>query len=284
MVTVGCPAGAPLQTPCALQVSQSDDGGRQSHPAAAQPPVAARSGATLPEPAQGQSWLVRTGVGTAYVVGPPAALTASGVPHDAPLAWTGNEGRTWSRQQILCAIPALSVALSAAPDGALVAVRASQPAAGYQPKSVAVSTDGGRTWAQRGPCRPGGCASSPLTGGYLGTVDALSATKAFAIGPRSQLDETTDGGATWTGRSNPGDTAAAHGAARDRALELHRTAALQADVTMTTASDPLASLADQVVHLVRAAPRTPSSCADCAASSWPPGTTTSRSPSTFRSS
>ena len=207
MVTADCPAGAGPLTPCALQVSQSDDGGRQWHPAATQPPVAARSSATLPEPAQGQSWLVRTGVDTAYVVGPPAAPTASGVPDDAPLAWTGNGGRTWARRQIPCAVPALSVALSAAPDGALVAACASQPAAGYQPKSAAVSTDGGRTWAQRGPCQPGGCAPSPLTGGYLGTIDALSATEAFVIGPRSQLDQTTDGGATWTGRSDPGDTA-----------------------------------------------------------------------------
>ncbi|MDA8063875.1 MAG: hypothetical protein M0T80_15865 [Actinomycetota bacterium] len=49
-------------------------------------------------------------------------------------------------------------------------------------------------------------------------------------------------------------TAALHGDARDRALELHRTAAQQANTTMATASDPLDSLAGEIVRLLRAAP------------------------------
>lgn len=204
MVTAACPAGASAAATCELRLSQSGDGGRSWQPSPVQPPVRTYVGSTRLEPAQGQSWLVRTGVDRAYVVGSPA-LPSTGAPDSAPLAWTDDGGASWSTGRVPCAIPALSVVLSAAPGGALVAVCAGEPSAGFQAKSTSVSTDGGRTWSVRGPCRAGSvCPSSPLTGGYLASVAALSATTVFEIGLRGGLDETTDGGRTWTGRLDPG--------------------------------------------------------------------------------
>jgi len=90
----------------------------------------------------------------------------------------------------------MTAALSAAPDGALFAVCASQPGAGQQGKTVARSTDGGWTWAQLVSCATGIC-PWPLGSGYLGSVDAVDASTVYLVGGRSPLLVSTDGGRQW---------------------------------------------------------------------------------------
>lgn len=197
-----CPAGVQTTT-CPFEVLESSDGGRSWAPSPTQPDLSARAGAlTLGEAAQGQSWLVRTSTRSAYVLSPPTPFPDGSMADSAPLSFTDDGGRTWSPLQVPCGFDAESAVLSAAPDGALVAVCAGQPSAGSQDKAAAVSTDGGRTWDVHKPCvrsltptckRSG----APLTGGYLGEVVATSATTAYVIGSRSVLVVTRDGGLHW---------------------------------------------------------------------------------------
>ncbi len=200
-----CPAGAQTAT-CPLEVLESSDGGRSWSPSPTQPDLSARSGAvTLDEAALGQSWLVRTGTTSAFVLSPPTPFTGGRTDVSAPLSFTDDGGRTWAPLQIPCGMDAQSAVLSAAPDGALMAVCAGQPSAGTQPKSAAVSTDGGHTWTVWHPCpnsSPNQVTVScppagPLTGGYLGEVDATSATTGYVIGSRGFLLATHDGGLHW---------------------------------------------------------------------------------------
>jgi photosystem II stability/assembly factor-like uncharacterized protein len=176
---------------CVLRLVESADGGRTWAPAPAQPPgatVRAVGGTVAQEGALGQTWLVRTGPSSAYLLSNPARNGT------APLWFTGNGGAAWSQGQIPCGSGALGAALSAAPDGTLLAVCAAQPTAGYQPKSVARSTDGGQSWTVRAACPPPGthCGGS-LDFGYLGQIAAVSRGTAFLAGDRSSLLVTTDG-------------------------------------------------------------------------------------------
>ena len=78
---------------------------------------------------------------------------------------------------------------------------AREPSTGYQGKAVALSSDGGRTWATQANCLyvpprvPPGCEA--LDFGYLGQVDAVSSTRAFLAGGRLPLLVTDDGGRRW---------------------------------------------------------------------------------------
>jgi photosystem II stability/assembly factor-like uncharacterized protein len=192
MVRANCP---PHGQACELRVLQSANGGRTWAAAPAQP-----TGATVPEvggqPGQegalGQTWLVPIGRSSAYLLTGPADRAA------APMWFTADGGASWARRAVRCGMRALSVTLSAAPDGTLAAVCAAEPGAGFQAKSAARSTDGGRTWAVHPTCLPGGCQHvTPLDDGYLGQIDAVSASTVFLVGERSSLLVTTDGGAHW---------------------------------------------------------------------------------------
>jgi photosystem II stability/assembly factor-like uncharacterized protein len=192
MVRADCPRHGQA---CPLRVLESANGGRSWTVAPAQP-----TGATVPEvggqPGQegalGQTWLVPIGRSSAYLLTSPADHAA------APLWFTVDGGASWARREVRCGMRALSVTLSAAPDGTLAAVCAGEPGAGFQAKSAARSTDGGRTWAVRPTCLPGGCQHvTPLDNGYLGQIDAVSASTVFLVGARSSLLVTTDGGAHW---------------------------------------------------------------------------------------
>lgn len=182
---------------CALRLLESADGGRVWAAPPAQPPgatIRAVGGQPAQEGAAGQTWLLRTGRSSAYLLANPAGAAA-------PFWFTGDGGKTWSTGQVRCGqIGAISVTLTAAPDGTLLAVCAGQPSAGFQAKSAGRSTDGGRSWTVHAPCTPAhpGCGRGvPLDSGYLGQIDAVSAGTMFLTGDRSSLLVTTDGGSRW---------------------------------------------------------------------------------------
>lgn len=203
MVRADCPRHGRT---CPLRLLESANGGRTWTGSPAQPPGAtARGGAgqVAQEGAAGQTWLLRTGRSSAYILSNPAGDTA-------PFWYTGDGGQTWSTGHIPCGpIGAMSVTLSAAPGGTLLAVCAGQPTAGFQFKSAARSADGGRSWTVHVPCTPAhpGLCRVPLDNGYLGLITAVSAGTGFLAGDRSSLLVTTDGGRGWqTVRPLIGDT------------------------------------------------------------------------------
>jgi photosystem II stability/assembly factor-like uncharacterized protein len=191
-----CPAPTDLSHPCPMRLLESVDGGRTWDS------VGVPSGATTDD-LDAQTWLVRVTATTAYLASNPA-LKFDRQSSTAPLWYTADGGRTWSARQVDCGFSAMTDAISAAPDGTLLAVCATEPSAGNQPKSTVRSTDGGRTWTTMTQCPGGGEALSfdcaidpPLSFGYLGEIDAVSADTIYLVGGRSSLLVTHDGGATW---------------------------------------------------------------------------------------
>jgi len=191
---------------CSLALAESADGGRTWAPAPAGPPgatVRAAGGRPALQVA-GQTWLLRTGRSSGYVLSGPAG-------DDAPMWFTADAGTAWSRRQVPCGrIGAVSATLAAAPGGALLAVCAGQPGAGFQAKSAARSANGGRSWTVHVPCPPPAIVCHrglPLDFGYLGQAAAVSARTLFLAGERSSLLVSTDGGARWQAvRPLVGDT------------------------------------------------------------------------------
>lgn len=183
---------------CALRLVESADAGLSWHPAPSQPPGAFLGFAgELSETALGQTWLVRTGPTAGYVLAYPD-LNSRGLPDRAPLWYTADGGRTWSRRQSPCGQDAMSAVAALAPGGALVAMCAGEPGAGAQGKFMTVSADDGRSWTQPIGCslsQP--CHDSALLGGYVGQIAAVSARIVYLVGGRSSLLVTTDGGRRW---------------------------------------------------------------------------------------
>ena len=203
MIEGVCPAGAPaLGGPnCPLRLFESPDGGRIWEPSPSSVPGATVStGALTLEPAQGQSWLLRTNQWAGYVVSDPTPAF-NGSADSVPLWHTSDDGLSWTAENIPCGVDALSAAVSLAPDGTLTAVCAGQPSAGAQLKSTSTSIDNGHSWSVYSPCAgsiSSQCVSaSPLNFGYLGTIDAVTAETAFLVGGRSSLLVTRDGGKGW---------------------------------------------------------------------------------------
>ena len=167
---------------CRIRLMVSADGGRAWRPSAAQP---ARSKFTMDslrfaEPFQGQNWLVRTGRITGYVLLPPP----EGPGHPAapaPLLYTSDGGRSWTRYSIPCA---------GMPGGAV---------GPHQVKTVSVSANGGRTWTTHRPCpldiNKG--LNCQLEWGYLGDIAAPSPGTIFMAGTALSLEVTRDGGRVW---------------------------------------------------------------------------------------
>jgi photosystem II stability/assembly factor-like uncharacterized protein len=152
---------------------------------------------------QAQTWMVRTSQSSAYVLQHGVA-NPQGQANAAALWFTTNGGTSWSERSIPCATgPASSIALSAAPDGTLLAVCAGEPGAGSQEKSALRSTDGGVTWTVESSCpMPGagsasGTSCDTLAFGYLGGIDAVSPDTVYLYGDRSSLLVSHDGGALW---------------------------------------------------------------------------------------
>jgi photosystem II stability/assembly factor-like uncharacterized protein len=139
--------------------------------------------------------LVRTGAGTGYIgVADPSSTTKSS------LYYTSDGGSSWVTRTIGCG--GQTVAMSAAPDGTLIAVCGAAPVTGNQAKSSVISTDGGENWTTQFICDGTltplpKCALSSFFNGYLGSIDAVSSSTAFMVGVRTALEETTNGGKSW---------------------------------------------------------------------------------------
>ena len=171
--------------PCPVHLRASSNGGRTWESSLVSPK--GNSGG-ISYGAHGQSYLIRINRLSAYLMLAPPVIT-DGDSSVVPLWFTSNGGRSWSRRQVPCHIGALSAVLSAAPNGALMAVCASGPSTGFQIKSVLDSSDGGRTWVLK--------TKSNIDFGYLGAVDLVTNREAFLVGGRSSLLVTHDGGALW---------------------------------------------------------------------------------------
>ena len=211
MVLADCRSAAHNGGHSALRLRESSDGGRSWQPSRAQPAGASLRGTTagpFDEPALGQTWLLRTGLRTAYLATYPE-VNQRGRPDSVPLWYTSNGGATWSRRKLPCGIDAMSAAAGFAPGHVLAAVCAGQPSAGTQMKTAAFSVNGGRTWDVHTTCIKDGVPScqDPLFSGYLGQVAALSSRTAYLIGGRGALLLTTDGGRQWRRVGALGDDA-----------------------------------------------------------------------------
>lgn len=187
---------------CPLLLETSSNGGRTWTQSPTFPKGAAVHPQVADQRSSGQTFLIRVNPRVAYVVLPPI-VNFKGTTDHAELWFTANDGVTWTKRSIACGIDALSVALSAAPGGALIGVCASGPSTGFQPKSTVRSMNEGRTWTVINPCDPTVAAtnrhcSSPLNDGYLGSIDAVSTEVVFEVGGRSSLNVTWDGGHKWT--------------------------------------------------------------------------------------
>jgi hypothetical protein len=199
MLLARCRRAASTAHGCALHLVESVNGGRTWQAAKSQPPGAVTresSGGPAFESAAGQTWLVRAGTSAAYVLASPA-VNNRGKPDSAALWYTGDAGASWSKRRIACGTDALSVTMARSPGGALVAVCADEPTAGFQPKTTAISRNGGRTWVVHVGCLFSPGCRNPLYDGYLGQVAAVSARIAYLVGDRSSLLVTTDGGRRW---------------------------------------------------------------------------------------
>jgi hypothetical protein len=198
-VVARCPArtgagasGRPVR--CRVRLDVSVAGGRW-HAAARQPAGASVPAAGVAQP--GTASLVRVSASTGYLLTGPAP-TASGAASAARLWVTRDGGARWASHRVGCGIDALAAALAVGPHGRLYVACAGEPSAGWQAKSLAVSADGGRSWAVRAPCRADGSVrSSPVCAGYLAQLAAAPGGRVFLAGPRSPLLVTANGGRSW---------------------------------------------------------------------------------------
>ncbi len=183
----------------------SSDGGWNWADAPA-PRLPASDGAT-----QVRAWLVRTNEWTAYLGTQPVARDGRDT-GTAPMWLTTDAGASWTSRQIPCSHVSGTVAMSAAPDGTLLAVCAGEPGVGMQAKETLRSVDQGLRWQLRSGCSLTRASSLHCTtgvplNGYLGQVDAVSARTAYFVGGRSALTVTRDGGIHWAPIAGIGSTA-----------------------------------------------------------------------------
>lgn len=187
---------------CGLTLLGSTDGGGAWRSLRRQPPerLVSRPVALLAEGGS-SSLLAATPDGGLTLALPQTARRASRAVVESYRPST----RGWEQTTAGCIAGAFSSELASASDGSLWLACAAQPSAGAQARSVAISRDGGSWRTVLHPCQVATkCGAGMPGGGYLSSLFALSAHKAFYVGPRSALTETVDGGADWHPRSGIG--------------------------------------------------------------------------------
>jgi photosystem II stability/assembly factor-like uncharacterized protein len=185
---------SPTAQVCPLRLEESTDGGWTWSSSLAPPGAVDDPGASG---GADQAWLDRITQSVAYMLSSSPSPSGKGV-GETPLWFTTNGGMSWSRRAIPCGVPASnSVALSAAPDGKLMAICAGEPGAGNEAKTAMRSTNDGVTWSVLSACSGAACNADTLTPGYLGGIVATSPVTAFLYGSRSSLLVTHDGGRVW---------------------------------------------------------------------------------------
>ena len=117
-----------------------------------------------------------------------------------PLWFTNDAGVTWSSHPNPCG--GYSTTLSAAPDGTLFDVCASEPGTGEQMKETLRYREQGRRWQIRSWCPLKSVTTHCTTGSqvsrYVDQIHAVSDLTVFLVGDRSSLEVTRDGGVTWS--------------------------------------------------------------------------------------
>ena len=219
MLEAVCPAGAGQSVtavPCPLELFTSSDGGKTFAKDSHLPAAVVAAGTFLHGSGLGNNWLQRTDANAAYIFVPPFRAAPAGVgASNAEVVYRSNDGgASWMQSSIGGCANAFYAQGSVSPQGQVMVVCADQPSAGYQPKSVFVSPDGGAHWQARFSCPQLGasssCASAPLNNGYLGLAEYVSPTTAFVGGGRSSLLVSNDAGASWQPvpgvAANGGDT------------------------------------------------------------------------------
>lgn len=143
---------------------------------------------------------MRTGPQAAYLLSGPTRAQGSNE-YYATMWATSNGGTSWAARPVPCHIGAMAASLSVAPDGTLFVVCSGEPSAGFQPKSVLRSADGGLDWVVEVDCvlvpKPSPGCSSDVNGGYLAGITAVSSSTVFLFGGRSSLLVSRDAGAEW---------------------------------------------------------------------------------------
>jgi hypothetical protein len=154
----------------------------------------------------GKSWVAGTppaGSVTVASVRCDTAATCTAVASDGTADWsttTVNFGRTWTQQGSLPPGIAGALALTCTPTGTCLVAGFAPAASGHGQGAVAISTDGGTTWA---------AATVPAGVGLLQSVTCASPTRCLAAGTTSTtvsdvvpakglLLASADGGHTWT--------------------------------------------------------------------------------------
>ncbi len=109
------------------------------------------------------------------------------------------DGRSWSFEALPRGCATSSRTLGAWSSSGLVLACAGIPGAGEQMQHFFVSTDGARHWRS---------VTTAVLGGYATSIAAVSRGTWYLAGERSPVQETTDGGAHWTGAvgANPYDS------------------------------------------------------------------------------
>lgn len=192
---VSAVCATPKATVCPLRIERSTDQGWTWTEPKAQPYGAQSE--TYVAPALGTSPLVRVSTDVSYVV----STGATPSPTKGERMWVTTDGGTsWHQRFIHCVDNPQSVVLAADPNGLLIAVCGYGPSAGYQGKSVSISTNEGSSWHVYGACGPPPHINRnllPICQGYLGEVVAPVPGTVFETGCRSNVNVSRDGGVRW---------------------------------------------------------------------------------------